>query len=123
MSGIVTNVGCELVIANGWVEHGHLLVIRKPKVSESDLVRVVKANSTAWIRKSWPELRRFAWQDGFAAFSVSHSRVAEVRRYIENQESRHGRVSYEDEFLALLKKHEIEYDPKYVMDDDAVVTG
>lgn len=123
MGGIVSNVGCELVIANGWVEHAHLLVIRKPKVCESDLVRDVKANSSGWIRKSWPELRRFAWQDGFAAFSVSHSRVAETRRYIENQESRHGRVSYEDEFLTLLKKHEIAYDLRYVMDDDAVVTG
>jgi len=121
MRGIVDTLGCELLIANGWVEHAHLLVVRKPKVSESDLVRVVKSNSSRWIRESGPECTRFGWQDGFAAFSVSHSRINEARGYVANQESRHQRVSYEEEFLAILKKHDIAYDPKYVWDDDAVL--
>ncbi len=123
MAGVVKRSECTLLIANGWVEHAHLLVVRKPKVAESNLVRDVKANSSRWIRESWPDARRFSWQDGFAAFSVSHSKLAEARRYIEGQESRHGRMSYVDEFLALLQKHDVEYDPRYVMDDDAVVTG
>lgn len=121
MNGILKNLDCTLIIANGWVEHGHLLVQRKPKVSESELARVVKANSSRWIRESWPEMRRFGWQDGFAAFSVSHSRVDEARRYIEDQESRHGQMSYTDEFTALLRKHDIEFDPKYVLDDGVVI--
>ncbi|CAG0986951.1 hypothetical protein PHYC_02076 [Phycisphaerales bacterium] len=123
MSGIVENKDCTLVLANGWVDHAHLLVIRKPKVSESDLVGPVKSNSSRWIREQWPGMRRFAWQDGFAAFSVSHSKVDDVRRYIQNQESHHGRVSYESEFLGLLKKHGVEYDRRYVFDDGAVIAG
>ncbi|CAG0956656.1 hypothetical protein PHYC_00503 [Phycisphaerales bacterium] len=123
MSGIVENKDCTLVIANGWVDHAHLLVIRKPKVSESDLVGPVKSNSSRWIRETCPGMRRFAWQDGFAAFSVSHSKVNEVRRYIENQEARHGRMSYETELLSLLKMHDVKYDRRYVFDDDAVIAG
>jgi putative transposase len=123
MHGIIENIGCTLMVANGWVEHSHVLVIRKPKISESDLVRTIKANSSRWLRETWPEMKRFAWQDGFAAFSVSHSKRDEIRRYIEGQEQRHGEMSYQDEFLALLRKHDIAYDRRYVFDDDTVIAS
>jgi putative transposase len=59
--------------------------------------------------------RRFAWQEGYGVFSVSHSLAATVTQYIENQKAHHRKMSFEEEFVALLKKHDVEYDPKFVL--------
>jgi hypothetical protein len=78
------------------------------------LVRAVKANSSRWIHERWPELKAFAWQQGYGAFSVSHSAMAQVEKYIREQEEHHHRLSFEEEFLALLKRHNIEFDEHYL---------
>jgi REP element-mobilizing transposase RayT len=85
-----------------------LLVLAPPNAAVSDLVRFVKANSSRWIRGKFD--RAFGWQAGYGAFSVSRSRFGEVRAYVEGQMEHHKRVSFESEFVSLLKRNEIEFE-------------
>jgi hypothetical protein len=80
----------------------------------SDLVRDIKANSSGWINENHCKPSKFAWQDGFAAFTVSFSQVERVKAYIRNQKRHHARVDYKAELLTLLAKNQIEYDAKYL---------
>ena len=75
---------------------------------------LTKANSSRWTRETCPEKRHFGWQAGYAAFSVSHSKFSEVYAYIRDQEGHHGRHTYEDELLSLLKRNQVEYDERYL---------
>ena len=77
-------------------------------------MRVVKANSSRWLKERWPERRSFAWQGGYGAFSVSESRRESVIRYIGDQTRHHHRISFQDEFLALLRNHGVEFDERYI---------
>jgi putative transposase len=111
MAGIGRNHGF-LVIANGGMEdHAHLLIQLPPILALSKAVSLVKANSSKWMSEHGI---RFAWQEGYGAFSVSASNLAVVVRYIQGQERHHRKVTFEDEFIGLLTKHGIEFDPKYV---------
>jgi REP element-mobilizing transposase RayT len=80
--------------------------------SIAELLRVVKANSSRWVHEGFPAYERFGWQAGYAAFTVSSSRVDGVRTYIAAQQEHHRRVSFEEEFLAFLQKHGVTYDPR-----------
>ena len=77
-------------------------------------MRVVKANSSRWLKERWPERRSFAWQGGYGAFSVSESRRESVIRYIGDQARHHHRISFQEEFLALLRNHGVEFDERYI---------
>ena len=99
---------------NGMEEHVHLLVSLPPTISVSDALRFIKANSCKWVHAKWPQRSTFAWQLGYGAFSVSKSKVPEVVDYIRNQEEHHRKNNYQEEFLALLRKHGVEYDERYV---------
>ena len=85
-------------------------------VAVADAMRAWKSLSSGWVHKTFPAERDFAWQNGYAAFSVSESNADEAQRYIANQESHHRKQTFEEEFLALLKRHGIEYDPRFVRD-------
>jgi REP element-mobilizing transposase RayT len=101
-----------LVLANGGVEdHVHLLIQLPPMLSLAKAVSLLKANSSRWMNE---HRIRFGWQEGYGAFSVSASNLNAVERYIANQAKHHRRMTFEDEFVALLKKHKIRFDPKYV---------
>lgn len=116
MHGICRNMDCRLVIAGGIADHVHLFVVRHPTVSEAELMRVVKANSSKWIHETFPDESAFAWQDGYGAFSVSHSAVDDVRRYIEGQAEHHRTVSFKDELVRFFAKHDIAVYPERVWD-------
>ena len=73
----------------------------------------MKSNSSKWLNETG---RKFAWQNGYATFSVSASNIRTVQNYVNNQESHHRKISYEDELILLLKKHEIDFDPKFIFD-------
>ena len=89
----------------------HLLFRLPPTMPLSDAVALVKSNSSKWLGELGKD---FAWQEGDGAFSVSSSSINRVMRYIENQERHHRKISFEDESIALLEKHGIDYDPEYV---------
>jgi REP element-mobilizing transposase RayT len=80
----------------------------------ADCLRVVKANSSRWLKEKWPKRRTFAWQRGYGAFSVSESNRAAVIHYIQDQARHHRRISFRDELVALLKKHSIDFEEQYL---------
>ncbi|MBI1247718.1 IS200/IS605 family transposase [bacterium] len=116
ISGTLRNKGCHLIIGGGMTDHIHLLVSMSRDVSLVDLVRDIKANASRWVHDSIVGCSSFAWQAGYAAFSVSQSAIPDVRAYIENQKEHHRTRSFQEEFIAFLQKHNVEYDPRYVFE-------
>jgi REP element-mobilizing transposase RayT len=116
IGGIVRNLGSTLVAAGGMPDHMHLLVSLGKQLAISDLVREIKSNSSGWIHETFPDPQSFAWQTGYSAFAVSFSDLERVREYVENQEAHHRTRTFQEDFLALLEKHQIPYDPRYIWD-------
>ena len=115
ITGIIHQRGQKLIAINSMPDHIHLLVGLNPDVALSDLVRDIKAISAKFINeKKWFH-GRFNWQEGFAAFSYSHSHVGRVVRYIQNEETHHAKMNFRDEYLQLLRKFHIEYDDRYII--------
>jgi REP element-mobilizing transposase RayT len=111
MAGIGRNNGF-LVLANGGMEdHAHLLIQLPATLALAEAVQLLKGSSSKWVGEHG---REFSWQEGYGAFSVSKSNINTVVKYIANQEIHHRKITFEDEFIALLEKHGIEYDPRYV---------
>jgi len=109
MAGIGRNHGF-LVLANGGIEdHAHLLIQLPPQLALAKAISLVKANSSRWMSEHG---MRFAWQEGYGAFSVSASSLERVKSYIANQERHHRKMTFEEEFIGFLRKHRIEFDPK-----------
>jgi putative transposase len=96
----------------GMEDHVHILFRLPPTMTLARAVTLLKSNSSKWIRG---RKTKFAWQQGYGAFSVSSSNVAAVIKYIDTQEAHHRKRSYEQEIFALLEKHGVEYDPKFVL--------
>jgi len=114
ITGITQNKGQKVIAINSMPDHIHILIGMRPNVALSDLVRDIKANSSKFINeKNWV-MGRFNWQEGFGAFSYSHSQLDTVVNYIKNQEKHHSRKSFKDEYLGILRKFNVEYDTKYV---------
>jgi putative transposase len=116
LAGSIQRMKGKPVVVNGPRDHVHLLFFLPAALSLSDAMEKLKANSSKWIHQRWPEKRMFAWQTGYVAFSVSPSNAPSVRSYIMRQEEHHRRITYEQEVLALLKRHGVEYDPRFVFD-------
>ena len=116
MAGTVKNLEGFAIRVGGFYDHVHLLVRIPAKVAVSDFAGRLKSNTSKHINDTSGRLEKFGWQDGFGAFTVSMSQKDKVVAYIENQMEHHSEQSFEDEYLHLLNKHEIEFDPKYVWD-------
>ena len=116
IGGILRNTGSRLIEIGGIADHVHLLVSLGRQSCVADTVRDVKANSSRWIHEKFPQRAAFAWQAGYGAFAVSFSGVAAVGGYIQNQAEHHQGQSYQDEFRGFLRRHEIEWDERYVWD-------
>lgn len=86
------------------------------QTTQANLVKELKRTSTLWLKETFKETQEFNWQAGYAAFSVSQSRLQDARRYVENQEDHHRKVSYQDEVRDLLGKHNLDWDEKYLWD-------
>jgi REP element-mobilizing transposase RayT len=112
MGGIVRERKGTPLIINGPADHVHLLVSLPATESVAELLRVVKSNSSRWVHEQFPARKRFAWQAGYAAFTVRGSREADVKAYIEAQQDHHRRVSFQDEFLTFLRKNGLAYDER-----------
>ena len=114
MAGIVRNLNGFAIRIGGYHDHTHLLVRIPAKISLSDFVGKLKANTSKHINESRDAVLNFHWQDGYGAFTVSPSQQDSVVAYIDNQMEHHRTRSIQDEFLEILKRHEVKYDPKYV---------
>ena len=112
VGGIVKGIKGHPFIANGVDDHLHLLAKLPIGRAVADSVRDIKANSSRWLRQTFPHMRSFAWQGGYAAFSVSESQLERVYRYIADQEAHHRRRSFEEEFVALLRSNGVAFDPE-----------
>ena len=98
----------------GVADHVHLLIQWRTDEGLATLMRRLKANSSRWVHAKFPTMRGFAWQEGYAAFTVSPSQSETVRRYIRNQAAHHRQRGFVDELKVLLKAHGIEYDERYL---------
>jgi putative transposase len=116
MAGIIKGKSQKSIIVNGVEDHVHLFIGLKPSMSISDLIRDVKNNTTNFINDEKFIQGKFSWQEGYGAFSYSHSQIDSVYQYILNQEEHHHKKTFKEEYLEFLKKFEIEYDEKYLFE-------
>lgn len=116
ITGIVQKKGHKLIAINGMPDHIHIFLGMKPHQGLSDLVRDIKSNSSRWINQNRFVNGKFLWQEGYGAFSYSHSQIPNVANYIENQKRHHKKKSFRDEYLKFLRKFEIEFKEDYVFD-------
>jgi putative transposase len=114
MGGILRELRVTPVMIGGTIDHVHLLVRAPADIAVADCVRVLKTNSSRWVKEKWPERRFFAWQGGYGAFSVSESSREDVIRYIQNQVEHHHKMTFQEEFISFLRKHGIEFDERYI---------
>lgn len=114
IGGIVREMKAKAVAVGGIADHVHVLTWLPPTISTSDALRIIKTNSSGWLRGKGNET--FAWQPGYAAFSVSRSNLSAVADYIERQEEHHRKMTFQEEYVLFLKRHGVEYDERYVFD-------
>jgi REP element-mobilizing transposase RayT len=107
ITGIIQNKGQKMLAINGTSNHIHILIGMKPTCCLSDLVREIKKSSNTFINERRFTPYNFQWQEGFGAFSYSHSQLTDVIQYIENQKEHHKQRTFKEEYLALLKAFEI----------------
>ena len=116
MAGVMQRIGCEPILIGGVEDHVHLLGNLSRTVTIAELVEEAKKSPSKWVKDQGPQYREFFWQSGYGAFSVSQSNVEQVRAYIATQEEHHRKVSFQDEFRALCRKHGVEIDERYAWD-------
>ena len=114
ITGIVQNKGQKMIAINGMPDHIHLFIGIKPSCCLSDLVREIKKSSNDFIKENKLSKYKFNWQEGFGAFSYSHSHIDNVYKYIMNQKEHHKKTSFKDEYLDFLNKFQVEFDDKYI---------
>jgi len=113
--GIVRDEEEELLEFNGVADHVHLLVRLHQTRAVADALRVIKANSSKWLNETIERGPRFAWQEGYAAFTVSQSQVSRLLTYIRGQEKHHRRVDFCAELVALLRRNGIAFEDRYLL--------
>ena len=116
IAGIIKGKGQKPIIVNGMSDHIHVFIGLRPAMALSDLVRDIKNNSSKFINDRGLVQGKFAWQEGYGAFSYSHSQIEAVYNYIFNQEKHHKRKTFKEEYLDFLKKFDVEYDEKYLFE-------
>jgi REP element-mobilizing transposase RayT len=115
ITGIIRNKKHKLYAIGGIEDHIHVFVSMRPDVSVSDMIKDIKMNSTNWINGKKFLKTKFAWQEGFGAFTYAKSQVDIVCKYILNQERHHKKMTFEEEYRKLLEKFGVEYDEKYLL--------
>jgi len=113
MAGVARGNGIGAVAVGGTRNHVHLLLDVPPTVNASKAMQLIKGRSSRWIHETFPSQAGFEWQEAYGAFSIGTSQVARTVDYIERQEEHHASRPFEDEFLAILRKHKIDHDPQH----------
>ena len=115
-STVLRNLGCPTIDMNGTADHLHTLFALSRVTTIADVVEDLKTSTSKWIKTKGEAFAGFHWQSGYAAFSVSQSNVEQVRDYIQRQKEHHAARSFQDEVRALLTKHGVSFDERYVWD-------
>lgn len=110
LGGIARKNGMKALAIGGVSDHVHILVSLPATMSVAKAMQLFKGNSSKWIHEAFPTLRGFAWQEGYAAFSIGVSGIEETRAYIQNQEEHHRTRTYREEVIAFLQRHGIAFD-------------
>lgn len=114
ITGIIRNKKHKPLAINGMPDHIHIFLGLNPNVSVSDAVRDIKSNSSNFVNEKKFIKGKFAWQDGFGAFSYSHSQIDTVIKYINKQQIHHQKKTFKEEYLEFLKKFKVVYDERYI---------
>jgi REP element-mobilizing transposase RayT len=117
ITGIIQNNGHKLIAINGVSNHLHIATGYKPHQLIPDLLQDIKGSSSKWINEKNFINGKFKWQEGYGAFSFSHSQIDRVANYIKNQERHHKKQTFREEYLQLLKKYNVTYNEKYILED------
>lgn len=114
MAGILLKLKHHPVCINSMPDHIHILAGINPSQSIADVMRIIKKESSVFINESGFTTKKFQWQEGYGAFSVSHIHLETIKNYIVHQQQHHSNMSFSDEYLTLLKKNQIDYNPAYI---------
>jgi putative transposase len=109
-----------VLCSGGTEDHVYLLAKVHPSYAIADTVQLIKANASRWINLEHRTNSRFEWQRGYGVFSVSQSQAEKVKHYIQNQRQHHRRLTFRDEYLAILRRHAIEFDERFVFDEEII---
>lgn len=114
IGGIINHNLCKSIMVGGTTNHIHILCELASTVSIAMLLQEIKRSSSKWIKNEYPKLENFAWQSGYAAFSVSQSKVDTVIRYISNQQEHHQKKDFREELKEFLKSYNVEFNERYL---------
>ena len=114
MGGIAKENNTRAIIVGGTSNHVHILLELPSTMPIPKAIQLIKGESSKWVSDTFPTLKNFSWQEGYGAFSISVSGIQDTVSYIQNQEKHHQAKTFEEEYVAFLKKHCIDYDEKYV---------
>ena len=116
ISGIITEKNNKSIIINGTENHIHILIGLNPLCSISELVKEIKRCSTIFINQNNMVMGKFYWQEGYGVFSYGKSQLSSIYNYIKNQEEHHKRKTFKEEYISILEKFDIDYNPKYLFE-------
>jgi putative transposase len=116
MGGICKRMECHPIKIGGYTDHVHILCMLSKKIPLMKLLEEVKSHSSKWMKTKGDDLSNFYWQDGYGAFSVNPAEIDRVIAYIANQKKHHSKISFQDEYRAILKRYGQDYDERYVWD-------
>ena len=116
LGGICNNLDCTAIKVGGYTDHIHILCMLSKKIALIKLIEEIKSHSSKWIKAKGADYQSFYWQDGYGAFSVKPSEIDNVIAYINNQHEHHSEKTFQNEYLAILKEFNVEYDERYVWD-------
>ncbi|HTR82081.1 MAG TPA: IS200/IS605 family transposase [Bacteroidota bacterium] len=116
LGGTCKNLDCPVLIVGGVADHVHILSSLSRNLSIAKVVGEIKRGSSKWIKSKGGLLSKFAWQNGYGAFSVGQSEVERVKKYIANQEEHHRKKIFQDEYRAFLNAYKIKFDERYIWD-------
>jgi REP element-mobilizing transposase RayT len=114
IGGTIRGLGGVSLGIGGMDDHIHILAKLRPDKSVSDVMRELKAGSSGWMHRVFPDADDFSWQNGYGAFSVSYSQIKAVQKYITDQEKHHQKFNFRNEFIMMLRANKIDFEEKYL---------
>lgn len=116
LAGIAKNNRMKCLAVGGVEDHVHMLLSLPSTLNVSKALQLIKGGSSKWVHDTFPERRNFTWQEGYGAFSIGISQIDDTIAYIDRQAEHHRQRTFQEEFLAFLEKHHIDYDRRYLWD-------